>query len=66
MSINRLKYPLAPMGVHTPGSAHALPSARPPINTSRNFSAYMSGAGWVGGNIFEGFSDHLSRQIRQF
>ena len=30
--------PLAPMGVLAPGSAHARPSARPPIDTSGNFS----------------------------
>ena len=31
-----------PMGVLDPGSAHARPSARPPIDTSGNFSAYLS------------------------
>ena len=36
------KFPLAPMGVLAPGSAHARPSAQPPINTSRNFSAHLS------------------------
>ena len=30
------------MGVLAPGSAHALPSAQPPINTSAMFSAYVS------------------------
>ena len=35
-------FPLAPMGVLALGSAHARPSARPPINTSRNFPAHMS------------------------
>ena len=30
------------MGVFAPGSAHARPSAQPPINTSRNFLAHMS------------------------
>ena len=29
-------------GVLAPGSAHARPSARPLINTSRNFSAHIS------------------------
>ena len=29
---NRDKFPLAPMGVIAPGSAHARPSARPPID----------------------------------
>ena len=38
-----LKFSLAPMGVHAPGSAHVRPSARPPINTSRNFPSHMSG-----------------------
>ena len=37
--------PLAPMGVLAPGSAHARPSAQPPINTSGNSSAHMSGGG---------------------
>ena len=36
------KIPLVPMGVLAPGSAHARPSARPPIITSRNFPANMS------------------------
>ena len=32
--IEKLKeFPLAPMGVLAPGSAHARPSARPPIDT---------------------------------
>ena len=35
-------FPLAPMGVLAPGSAHARPSARPPIDTSGNFSAHVS------------------------
>ena len=30
------------MGVLASGSAHARPSARPPIDTSGNFSAHMS------------------------
>ena len=34
--------PLAPMGVLAPGSAHARPSTRPPINTSGNFPADVS------------------------
>ena len=33
------------MGVLTPWSAHARPSARPPIDTNGNFSAHMSGGG---------------------
>ena len=40
---NNIKFPLAPMGVLAPGSAHARPSAKPPIDTSGNFSANMSG-----------------------
>ena len=39
---------LAPMEVLAPGSAHARPSARPPIDTSGNFSAHMSGGGGGG------------------
>ena len=35
----RRRIPLAPMGVLAPGSAHARPSARPPIDTSGNFPA---------------------------
>ena len=36
------KFPKALMGVLAPGFAHARPSARPPIDTSRNFPAHMS------------------------
>ena len=36
------KFPLAPMGVLAPGSAHARPSALPPIDTSGNFPAHVS------------------------
>ena len=39
---NVSKFPLPPMGVLAPSSAHARPSARPPINTSGNFPAHMS------------------------
>ena len=35
------KFPLVPMEVLAPGSAHARPSAQPP-DTSRNFPAHMS------------------------
>ena len=31
------KFPLTPMGVLAPGSAHARPSAQPPIDVSGNF-----------------------------
>ena len=43
----KIQIPLAPMGVLAPGSAHARPSARLPIDTSGNFSAHMSGGGIV-------------------
>ena len=36
------KFPLAPMGVLAPGSAHARPSGQPPIDMSGNFSAHVS------------------------
>ena len=36
------KFPLTPMGVLAPGSAHARPSAQPPIDVSGNFSAHVS------------------------
>ena len=51
------------MGVLAPGSAHARPSARPPIDTSEKISAHMSG-GRV--QLSESISDQLSRQIREF
>ena len=35
-------FPLAPMGVLAPGSAHARPSARPPIDISEKFPANVS------------------------
>ena len=37
-----IKFTLAPMGVLAPGSAHARPSAQPPIDTSGNFPAHVS------------------------
>ena len=40
--VNSSKFPLAPMGVLAPGSAHARPSPRPHIDTSGNFPAHMS------------------------
>ena len=46
--VNDNKIPLAPMGVLAPGSAHARPSARPPLNTSGIFSAHMSEGGRAG------------------
>ena len=36
------KIPLMPMGVLAPGSAHARPSAQPPIDVSGNFPVHMS------------------------
>ena len=37
------KFPLAPMGVLAPGSAHARPSAQSPLDTSGKFSGQVSG-----------------------
>ena len=37
--IKEIKFPLAPMGVLAPGSAHTRPSAQPPIDTSGIFFA---------------------------
>ena len=48
-------FPLVPMGVLAPRSAHARPSAQPPIDMSGNFLAHMSGVG--GAEIFKSFSD---------
>ena len=45
MAVERKKereFPLAPMGVLAPVSAHAGPSAQPPIGTSGNFPARVS------------------------
>ena len=39
------RFVLAPMGAIAPGSANARPSAQAPIDTSRNFSAQVSGKG---------------------
>ena len=36
------KFPLTPMGVLAPGSAHARPSAQPPIAVSGNFPPHVS------------------------
>ena len=58
------KFTLAPMGVLAPGSAHAIPTAQPLINTSGNFLVHMSGGGDV--KLSESFSDQLFRQIREF
>ena len=55
---NEDKFPLAPMGFLTPGSAHARPSAQPPINTSGNFPAHMSAES--PSNIFPNPSEVIS------
>ena len=39
------QFPLAPMGVLAPGSAHTWPSAQPPIDTSEFFLPHVSGKG---------------------
>ena len=36
------EFPLTPMGVLASGSAHAIPSAQPPIDMSGNFPAHVS------------------------
>ena len=41
-AVNYTRIPLAPMGVLAPMSAHARPSARPPIDTSGNVSPQVS------------------------
>jgi hypothetical protein len=40
--VNVNQFPLTPMGVLAPGSAHARPSAQPPIDVSGYFSAHVS------------------------
>jgi hypothetical protein len=37
-----IRIPLTPMGVLAPGSAHARPSAQPPIDMSGNFPVHVS------------------------
>ena len=39
------KFPLAPMGVLAPGSAHSRPSAQPPIDPSGSFRSKCLGGG---------------------
>ena len=48
------------MGVLAPGSAHAKPSAQLPIDTSRNFSAHVSGRG---DKKIENLSDQFTQAI---
>jgi hypothetical protein len=59
-SKNTWQFPLAPMGVLAPGSAHAKPSAQLPIDTSRNFSAHVSG---MGDKKNENLSDQFTQAI---
>ena len=42
MNYTLIQFPLAPMGVLAPVSAHAGHSAQPPIDTSGNFPARVS------------------------
>jgi hypothetical protein len=42
LEIFYLKFPLTQMGFLAPGSAHARPSAQPPIDVSGNFPAHVS------------------------
>ena len=37
-----VEFPLTPMGVLAPGSAHARPSAQPPIDVSENIPPHVS------------------------
>ena len=54
------KFPLAPMGVLAPGSAHAWLSAHPRIYTRVNFSAHVSAGGFKKCETFpEQFSHHI-------
>ena len=41
-TVHQVEFPLAPMGVLAPVSAHAGPSAQPPIGTIGNFPARVS------------------------
>ena len=53
------------MGVLAPGSAHARPSAQPPINTSGNILGHVFGFFlWGGGfeNVFNKFSNFYMGQ----
>ena len=47
--LDKEKFPLTTMGVLAPGSAHARPSAQPPIDVSGNFPPHVSGVGGLGG-----------------
>ena len=48
------------MGVLTPVSAHARPSAQPPINTSGNILAHVFGFFFCGGGEFENVFNKFS------
>ena len=52
------RFPLAPMGVLAPGSAHARPSTQPPIDMSGNCQAHMSAES--PSNIFPNPSEVIS------
>ena len=52
------KIPLTPMGVLAPWSAHARPSAQPPIDVSGNFSPHVSAE--LPSNIFPNPSEVIS------
>ena len=56
--INYMYIPLTPMGVLAPESAHAGPSAQPPINVSGNFPAHVSAE--LPSNIFPNPSEVIS------
>ena len=55
------EFPLAPMGVLAPGSAHA--PLGPPSTLAEIFRRTCLGGGV---KLSESFSDQLSRQIREF
>ena len=52
------KFPLTPMGVLVPVSAHAGPSTQPPINMNGNFPAHVSAE--LPSNIFPNPSEVIS------
>jgi hypothetical protein len=58
--ISIIEFPLAPMGVLAPGTAHARPLTQHPIDTSGNFSVQCLGGG--GGKTFEKFKSHARFQ----
>ena len=52
------QFPLTPMGVLAPVSAHVGPSAQPPIDMSENFPAHVSAE--LPSNIFPNPSEVIS------